>query len=99
ACGVRAHAAAHGPHAFDAVLHGTDARRARSRACLHHVLERQHYRLAWWRTAADELNWRRFFDIATLAGVRVEDDAVFDAVHALPLRLHAAGLVDGVRVD
>ncbi|MBU9222351.1 malto-oligosyltrehalose synthase [Burkholderia multivorans] len=96
---LRAHAAAHGPHAFDAVLHGTDARRARSRACLHHVLERQHYRLAWWRTAADELNWRRFFDIATLAGVRVEDDAVFDAVHALPLRLHAAGLVDGVRVD
>ncbi|OXI28594.1 malto-oligosyltrehalose synthase [Burkholderia sp. AU16741] len=96
---LRDHAAAHGPHALDAVLRGADPRRARSRACLHRLLERQHYRLAWWRTAADELNWRRFFDIATLAGVRVEDEAVFDAVHALPLRLHAAGLVDGVRVD
>ncbi|PHP85098.1 malto-oligosyltrehalose synthase [Burkholderia sp. AU18528] len=96
---LRDHAAAHGPHALDAVLRGADPRRARSRACLHRLLERQHYRLAWWRTAADELNWRRFFDIATLAAVRVEDDAVFDAVHALPLRLHAAGLIDGVRVD
>ncbi|HEM7895873.1 TPA: malto-oligosyltrehalose synthase, partial [Burkholderia cepacia] len=76
-----------------------DPRVARSRTSLHRLLERQHYRLAWWRTAADELNWRRFFDIATLAAVRVDDDAVFDAVHALPLRLHAAGLVDGIRVD
>ncbi|KAG8152436.1 malto-oligosyltrehalose synthase [Burkholderia catarinensis] len=96
---LRDHAAAQGPHALDAVLRGADPRRARSRACLHRLLERQHYRLAWWRTAADELNWRRFFDIATLAAIRVDDDAVFDAVHALPLRLHAAGLVDGVRVD
>ncbi|AXF25621.1 malto-oligosyltrehalose synthase [Burkholderia pyrrocinia] len=96
---LRDYAAAHGPHALDAVLRGADPRRARSRACLHRLLERQHYRLAWWRTAADELNWRRFFDIATLAAMRVDDDAVFDAVHALPLRLHAAGLVDGVRVD
>ncbi|MBJ9591331.1 malto-oligosyltrehalose synthase [Burkholderia seminalis] len=96
---LRDHAAAHGPHAFDAVLRGADPRLARSRIRLHQVLERQHYRLAWWRTAADELNWRRFFDIATLAAVRVDDDAVFDAMHALPLRLHAAGLVDGLRVD
>ena len=81
------------------MLRGADPRRARSRACLHRLLERQHYRLAWWRTAADELNWRRFFDIATLAAVRVDDDAVFDAVHALPLRLHAAGYIDGLRVD
>ncbi|HDR9099744.1 TPA: malto-oligosyltrehalose synthase [Burkholderia vietnamiensis] len=96
---LRDYAAEHGAHAFDAVLRGVDPRRARSRACLHHLLEGQHYRLAWWRTAADELNWRRFFDIATLAAVRVEDEAVFDAVHALPLALHAAGLVDGLRVD
>ncbi|HKT67336.1 MAG TPA: malto-oligosyltrehalose synthase [Burkholderia sp.] len=96
---LRDYAAAHGPHAFDAILRGADPRRARSRACLHRLLERQHYRLAWWRTAADELNWRRFFDIATLAAVRVEDDAVFDAVHALPLALHAAGDLDGLRVD
>ncbi|WP_175711713.1 malto-oligosyltrehalose synthase [Burkholderia ambifaria] len=96
---LRDYAAAQGPHAFDAILRGADPRRARSRACLHRLLERQHYRLAWWRTAADELNWRRFFDIATLAAVRVEDDAVFDAVHALPLGLHAAGYIDGLRVD
>ncbi|WP_269505002.1 malto-oligosyltrehalose synthase [Burkholderia sp. IMCC1007] len=96
---LRDYAAAQGPHALDAVLRGADPRRARSRACLHRLLERQCYRLAWWRTAADELNWRRFFDIATLAGVRVEDEAVFDAVHALPLRLHAQGRIDGLRVD
>ncbi|UYY59196.1 malto-oligosyltrehalose synthase [Sphingomonas sp. S2-65] len=66
---------------------------------LHALLERQHYRLAWWRTAADEINWRRFFDITELAGLRVEDEAVFEAVHALPLRLYREGLIDGVRVD
>ncbi|WP_175775433.1 malto-oligosyltrehalose synthase [Burkholderia anthina] len=96
---LRDYAAAQGPHALDAVLRGADPRRARSRACLHRLLERQSYRLAWWRTAADELNWRRFFDIATLAAVRIDDEAVFDAVHALPLRLHAAGRIDGLRVD
>lgn len=68
-------------------------------ARLHDLLERQHYRLAWWRTAADEINWRRFFDITELAGLRIEDDRVFDAVHALPLRLYREGLIDGVRVD
>ncbi|GAB1579194.1 malto-oligosyltrehalose synthase [Bordetella petrii] len=72
---------------------------ADGRARLHALLERQHYRLAWWRTAADQINWRRFFEIATLAGVRVELPEVFDAVHALPLRLYAEGLIDGVRVD
>ncbi|MCD2324311.1 malto-oligosyltrehalose synthase [Sphingomonas sp. IC-56] len=66
---------------------------------LHALLERQHYRLAWWRTAADEINWRRFFDITELAGLRVEEQAVFDAVHVLPLRLYREGLIDGVRVD
>ena len=63
------------------------------------LLERQHYRLAWWRTANDALNWRRFFTITGLAGVRVEDDAVFEATHALYFRLYAEGLIDGVRVD
>jgi (1->4)-alpha-D-glucan 1-alpha-D-glucosylmutase len=66
---------------------------------LHRLLERQHYRLAWWRTAADEVNWRRFFDISTLAGVRVERPEVFDAVHALIFRLYSEGVIDGVRVD
>jgi (1->4)-alpha-D-glucan 1-alpha-D-glucosylmutase len=66
---------------------------------LHRLLERQHYRLAWWRTAADEVNWRRFFDISTLAAVRVERPEVFEAVHALVFRLYAESVVDGVRID
>ncbi|CAM4108245.1 malto-oligosyltrehalose synthase [Bordetella tumulicola] len=66
---------------------------------LHQLLERQHYRLAWWRTAADQINWRRFFEIDTLVGVRVEQPAVFKAVHALTLRLYTEGLIDGVRID
>ncbi|WP_419826596.1 malto-oligosyltrehalose synthase [Sphingomonas sp.] len=66
---------------------------------LHELCERQHWRLAWWRTAGDRINWRRFFDITELAGIRVEKAEVFDAVHALPLKLYAQGLIDGVRVD
>ena len=68
-------------------------------ARLHALLERQHYRLAWWRTAAEEINWRRFFDINALAGLRVELPHVFEATHALIFRLYAEGLIDGVRVD
>ena len=63
------------------------------------LLGRQHYRLASWRTANDALNWRRFFTVSELAGLRIEDPEVFEAVHALPLRLYAEGLIDGVRVD
>ena len=62
-------------------------------------LDRQHYRLGWWRTANDELNWRRFFTISELAGLRIEDESVFEATHALYFRLYAEGLIDGVRVD
>ncbi|WP_294390255.1 malto-oligosyltrehalose synthase [uncultured Sphingomonas sp.] len=76
-----------------------DGRAQAGAARLHALLDRQHYRLAWWRTAADEINWRRFFDITELAGLRMEDQAVFDAVHALPLRLYREGLIDGMRVD
>ena len=63
------------------------------------LLDRQHYRLAHWRVANDELNWRRFFTVNELAGLRVEDPAVFDAVHALYFRLYGEGLIDGLRVD
>lgn len=66
---------------------------------LHTLLERQHYRLVWWRAAADEINWRRFFDITSLAGLRVENPAAFDATHELILRLYSEGLIDGVRID
>jgi malto-oligosyltrehalose synthase len=63
------------------------------------VLARQHYRLAWWRVANDEINWRRFFDINELAGLRMENAETFEDVHALIFRLYAEGMIDGVRVD
>ena len=50
---------------------------------LHALLEAQAYRLAYWRTASHEINYRRFFDVNTLAGLRVEEPEVFDATHAL----------------
>jgi len=82
-----------------AVLAAHDARDAQGRARLHALLEMQHYRLADWRCAADEINWRRFFDINALAGLRIERPEVFEATHALLFRLYAQGLVDGVRID
>jgi (1->4)-alpha-D-glucan 1-alpha-D-glucosylmutase len=63
------------------------------------VLRRQHWRLAHWRTENDSLTYRRFFNITGLVGVRVEDPAVFDLIHAVPLKLLREGLVDGLRVD
>ncbi|HEX6324071.1 MAG TPA: malto-oligosyltrehalose synthase, partial [Vicinamibacterales bacterium] len=72
---------------------------ARSFDRLHELLEAQPYRLASWRTAADEINYRRFFDINSLAGVRVEDPVVFEAIHALLGTLLGGGFVSGVRVD
>jgi (1->4)-alpha-D-glucan 1-alpha-D-glucosylmutase len=80
------------PGAFDPA---TQAGRRR----LHRLLEHQHYRLAWWRSAGDATNWRRFFDINGLVGLRIEDEAVFEATHATLLRLYQEGLIDGVRVD
>jgi (1->4)-alpha-D-glucan 1-alpha-D-glucosylmutase len=69
------------------------------RLLLHRLLERQHFRLAWWRSAPDEINWRRFFDVIDLAGLRVEEQAVFEAVHGTIFRLYEDGLIDGLRVD
>lgn len=66
---------------------------------LHPLLERQNWRLTWWRTAGDEINWRRFFDITELAGLRVEEEDVFEAVHAEVFRLYTEGLIDGLRID
>ena len=63
------------------------------------LLQRQAYRLAHWRTAGDELNYRRFFDINGLAGLRMEDDAVFDAAHERVLAWVADGRVQGLRID
>ncbi len=61
-------------------------------------LERQAYRLGWWRTSGDRINWRRFFDINDLVCLRMEDDA-FASVHALVSRLYREGVIAGVRVD
>jgi malto-oligosyltrehalose synthase len=66
---------------------------------LHELLERQHYRLADWRTAPERVNYRRFFDIGDLVSVRVEDPAVFAEGHALVAELVRAGSVTGLRVD
>ena len=63
------------------------------------VHERQHYRLTDWHRADSELNYRRFFEVTTLAAVRVEDPVVFRATHERVLRCVADGLVTGLRVD
>ena len=69
------------------------------KAMMHRFLNLQHYRLAWWRSASQVVNYRRFFDIDSLVALAVERDDVFDAVHALPLRLIREGLIDGLRID
>ena len=66
---------------------------------LHDLLEAQAWRLAYWRTAFDEINYRRFFDINELAALRMEDPRVFAATHGLVERLVASGAVTGLRVD
>jgi malto-oligosyltrehalose synthase len=63
------------------------------------TLHRQHYELAHWRTASEVMTYRRFFDIADLAGVRVENDEVFRATHSLIRELAEAGIVTGLRID
>ncbi|MGD2062385.1 MAG: malto-oligosyltrehalose synthase, partial [Nitrospirota bacterium] len=66
---------------------------------LHELLEAQGYRLAYWQVAADEINYRRFFDINDLAGLRMENPEVFSATHQLILRLVREGKVAGLRID
>ncbi|WP_345051713.1 malto-oligosyltrehalose synthase [Streptomyces rameus] len=63
------------------------------------LLDAQWYRPVWWRLARTELNYRRFFSISELIGVRVEDPEVFDATHGTILRLLADGVIDGLRID
>jgi (1->4)-alpha-D-glucan 1-alpha-D-glucosylmutase len=66
---------------------------------LDRLLSSQAYRPAHWRVAAEEINYRRFFDINELAAIRVEDSDVFDCVHAYVFDLIARGAIDGLRVD
>ena len=69
------------------------------RALLHELLDAQAWRLSWWRVAAHDINYRRFFDINDLAALRMEREEVFDATHALLLKLIAQRKVTGLRVD
>jgi (1->4)-alpha-D-glucan 1-alpha-D-glucosylmutase len=66
---------------------------------LEKLVFQQHYRLAHWRVAAHEINYRRFFDINDLAAIRVERDDVFRTVHELPFRWAERGWVNGFRID
>src|ERR1700761_3338065 len=68
-------------------------------SALHHLLERQHYKLGHWRLASSDINYRRFFDVNTLAGLRVEDAATFEAMHGLVKRLIAEDKLQGLRLD
>src|SRR5262249_48445344 len=72
------------PHSFD-LLDG--------------LLDEQVYRLAFWRVAAEEINYRRFFDINELAAIRMEQPEVFAAAHRLLFRLVRDGIVTGLRID
>jgi (1->4)-alpha-D-glucan 1-alpha-D-glucosylmutase len=66
---------------------------------LHELIKVQAFRLANWRVASDDINYRRFFDTNDLAGLRMENEAVFEATHQLVLRLIAEGKVNGLRLD
>ncbi len=66
---------------------------------LEELVSQQAYRLSFWRVAADEINYRRFFDVNELAALRVEERPVFTAIHEVVLRLVRQGLITGLRVD
>jgi (1->4)-alpha-D-glucan 1-alpha-D-glucosylmutase len=66
---------------------------------LHALLEQQAYRIAYWRVAADEINYRRFFNINDLAGIRIELPELFERAHRLVLTLVAEGRLHGLRID
>ncbi|MBF2937610.1 malto-oligosyltrehalose synthase, partial [Pseudomonas aeruginosa] len=85
--------------ALERTLGKLQERHEEARQRLHRLLEAQHYRLASWRTAADDINWRRFFDISELVGLRVERGEVFEAVHGKVFQLLEDGLLDGLRID
>ncbi len=85
--------------AIEQRLTAFDGRQPEGFERLHQLLEQQAYRLASWRTAADDINWRRFFDVNELGGLRVERAAVFEATHGKIFELISEGLVDGLRID
>ncbi|WP_422930321.1 malto-oligosyltrehalose synthase [Singulisphaera sp. PoT] len=66
---------------------------------LDQLMERQNYRVAYWKTAGQELDYRRFFDINTLVSLRMEDERVFQDTHGLILEWVRKGVLDGLRID
>ena len=90
------------PGAADIIDHGLIAYSAGQKqgsVLLHRLLERQNYHLAYWRVAFSAINYRRFFDINDLAGLRPENRATFRAMHALVERLIAEDKLQGLRLD
>jgi (1->4)-alpha-D-glucan 1-alpha-D-glucosylmutase len=87
--------------ALQSALHALNGEpgQPRSYDALEALLSRQHYRLAYWRVAMDEINYRRFFEINDLVAVRVELPEVFERVHRLTMQLLQEGLVTGLRID
>lgn len=81
--------------AIDAVI----AEKNKSPDELDEILEQQNYRLAFWRTAEQDLGYRRFFDVNTLVGLRMESAKVFADTHELILQWLRQGVLDGIRVD
>ncbi len=73
--------------------------RAAQTLALHHLLERQHYKLGHWRLASSDINYRRFFDVNSLAGLRVEDAGTFNVAHRLVRKLIVEGNLQGLRLD
>ncbi len=86
-------------HVFPLAEGSAPATTTTDAAALRGILDRQHWRLIPWRREASELDYRRFFAVSTLAGVRVEVPWVFDEAHAEVVRWVREGLVDGLRVD
>lgn len=86
---------------IDSVLHHMEGEEGspESFSALHELLEAQFYRLSYWRVAAEEINYRRFFDINSLAAIRIEIPEVFEAAHKLLFELLARGDVTGLRID
>ncbi|HYX83099.1 MAG TPA: malto-oligosyltrehalose synthase, partial [Gemmatimonadales bacterium] len=86
------------PVATEAIDRAVDACNADPDS-LDRLLDQQNYRLAWWHAADRDLGYRRFFDVNTLVGLRVEDPEVFHETHQLVLELVRAGMADGLRID
>lgn len=95
----------YGEHLFPLRVEGDAEIRAAGQAAyrepdrLRALIERQHYHLDYWRNASDRLNWRRFFEITQLAGIRIEEPQAFEAAHRLAFAFYEEGLIDGLRID